>query len=621
MALRPTQVQWFEARVPRDRAVHALEVLAGAGQVELETGIDQNDPCVDSAALNGLIGKFDTLQRRISDELPSVDGEPVRQLQQPVATAEKALETLRTWHLRDLALHREMHQIENERETLSLLQAFLQAAGDHTKGIDGMYRESGFLVKHIFACPKGTLADKPDASGSYNEVFPSTEQDFWLVVSEPEHARILDGTAALLQCKRVVLPAWLPADPTEQRRLTETRLRQCDEAQAALTRSLLDHRNDPDVRQAQSTMRLLRWYARHTIRHDSDHRSCRLSGWTLYPNPGDMEQILQQEQIEANVVFCPPRGNLKPPVYLSRNTLAKPFHHFIGLSGTPGHQEVDPTPLLAFLVPLLFGFMFPDLGHGLILALIGLLGARKYPAAAILIPCGLSAAAFGLLFGEFFGATGLLPALCGCPLEHPRETLIATLILGFAITLLGLIFSGLEYYWRGELGRWMLEGAPVIALYLSAALSFIWRESLYFTLAAALWYLLGIAVLCHRRTLANYLDHLGRLLQSTFQLATHTLSFLRVGAFALAHGALSMVVIHLSQSVDAPLLQGAIFFFGQIAITLIEGLIVMIQTTRLILFEFFIHFLRFEGRIYKPLESPYETDKGRNRPASPRPPA
>ena len=81
-------------------------------------------------------------------------------------------------------------------------------------------------------------------------------------------------------------------------------------------------------------------------------------------------------------------------------------------------------------------------------------------------------------------------------MEHPREILVITLLLGFGVILLGMLFSGLEAYWRGEMGRWMLEGAPVIALYLCAALAFVWPPALVLMLGAALWYLLGVAVLC-----------------------------------------------------------------------------------------------------------------------------
>jgi len=43
---------------------------------------------------------------------------------------------------------------------------------------------------------------------------------------------------------------------------------------------------------------------------------------------------------------------------------------------------------------------------------------------------------------------------------------------------------------------------------------------------------------------------------------------------------------------------------GNIIVIVLEGLVVSIQTTRLILFEFFIRFLQASGRVFKPLVGP-----------------
>ncbi|MET0051006.1 MAG: V-type ATPase 116kDa subunit family protein [Candidatus Thiodiazotropha sp.] len=604
MALHPTQVQWFEVRVPREKAVHALETLASSSNVELEPVTEAVEPCFDSVALNHCLDRFDTLQKRLHEELPIGAAEPVRLLQDPVKVAEQAIETLHEWHIRGLELQRQIRLNAVHREQLTLLAEYLKTCGENSTHLGDMGQDSGFLLKHLYACPKGSLDEHPHIKDYYNEVLTGDSRDFWLVVCEPSHQQIVEGTAALLQCSLVSLPDWLPDDPMTQRQMVRDRTTQCSLERVRLNSERDQHRQDLEVRRALSTMRLLSWYSKHAIHHDPEHQSCRISGWTLYPHPDAMEEILRQSDIDARVVFSPPRGELTPPVYLSRRGWAKPFHHLVSLVGAPRRNEVDPTPMLAFLVPLLFGFMFPDLGHGAMLIMLGALATKRYPQAAILIPCGVSAALFGLVFGEMFGATGILPALCGCPLDHPQETLIATLLLGVSIILLGMIFSGIESYWRGELGMWMLEGAPVIVLYLSAATAVIWPNALYITLAAAIWYFAGVAVLCRTCPPARYLHRLGKLVESAFQLVVHTFSFLRVGAFALAHGALSMVVIHLYHSVDSSLAQWTIAILGQVAIVAIEGLVVMIQTTRLILFEFFIRFLRFEGRIYKPLESP-----------------
>ena len=88
------------------------------------------------------------------------------------------------------------------------------------------------------------------------------------------------------------------------------------------------------------------------------------------------------------------------------------------------------------------------------------------------------------------------------------------------------------------------------------------------------------------------------------QLLVNTLSFARVGAFALAHAGLSSAVIALTKAIDHPLLALAMLLAGNALILLLEGMVVSIQTTRLVLFEFFTRFLTGAGRVFSPLPPP-----------------
>jgi V/A-type H+-transporting ATPase subunit I len=76
-----------------------------------------------------------------------------------------------------------------------------------------------------------------------------------------------------------------------------------------------------------------------------------------------------------------------------------------------------------------------------------------------------------------------------------------------------------------------------------------------------------------------------------------------VGAFALAHTSLSVAVVTMA---DATPWWGAVLIMvlGNALIIALEGLVVSIQTTRLVLFEFFNRFLRGTGRVFRPLPSP-----------------
>ena len=265
---------------------------------------------------------------------------------------------------------------------------------------------------------------------------------------------------------------------------------------------------------------------------------------------------------------------------------------------------MDPSSVLAVAIPLLFGFMFPDVGHGLILAIAGLVLARWRRETLILVPCGLAAAAFGAAFGESFGSHDLLPALWGSPLDSPFAVLAASLVIGIVLILLGLVFAGVEAAWRGETRLWLLEGAPVLVIYVAVLASLAVPNAAFAAAAALVWYLIGVAILCRGKGGRCMGGRIGQLLESALRLALNTLSFLRVGAFALAHAAFSLVVVELMDTAEAPVVQGLVFVIGHAFIVVFEGAVVMVQTTRLILFEFFIRFLRFEGRIYTPLQRP-----------------
>jgi len=84
----------------------------------------------------------------------------------------------------------------------------------------------------------------------------------------------------------------------------------------------------------------------------------------------------------------------------------------------------------------------------------------------------------------------------------------------------------------------------------------------------------------------------------------NTLSFLRVGAFALAHAALSHAIMTLAEGVEHPIAWLLGVLAGNAFSVALEGLVVFVQTTRLVLFEFFIRFLQADGRLFRPVRPP-----------------
>ena len=75
--------------------------------------------------------------------------------------------------------------------------------------------------------------------------------------------------------------------------------------------------------------------------------------------------------------------------------------------------------------------------------------------------------------------------------------------------------------------------------------------------------------------------------------------------FALAHAGLSAAIVGIAEATGG---HGAGFWLvlllGNLLMVVVEGVVVGIQTTRLVLFEFFIRFLHADGRPLRPLAPP-----------------
>jgi len=107
-----------------------------------------------------------------------------------------------------------------------------------------------------------------------------------------------------------------------------------------------------------------------------------------------------------------------------------------------------------------------------------------------------------------------------------------------------------------------------------------------------------------KRSPMALLAGIGHQAESTFTLLLHTLSFARVGAFALAHAALETAIMAFAEMASSTIAAVVIMVTGNLLVILLEGLVVSIQTTRLVLFEFFARFFEGGGRQFQPAPPP-----------------
>jgi V/A-type H+-transporting ATPase subunit I len=329
-----------------------------------------------------------------------------------------------------------------------------------------------------------------------------------------------------------------------------------------------------------------------------------VTGWTDDISGKRLTAALQQARLDAMMHFPRPPRKLVVPLVLHNPWWARPFEVFARILGTPAATEADPSPLLALLAPLLFGYMFGDVGQGLVLVAAGVALRRRWPLLRLLIPNGLSAMAFGWVFGSVFGQDGWIAPLWVNPVEQPLPVLLVSLAGGVVILLLGLVLNALQAAWRGEQRRWLQTEAAVPVIYVALVTTVFLPASRYVVAGAALWFFIGSLVNASGRIWSSLAAAAGTLIESVLQLLLNTVSFVRVGAFALAHAGLSLTFVIIAGAVDSQLFGALILLLGNLIVIMLEGLVVSIQTTRLILFEFFIRFLRGTGRTFRPLAAP-----------------
>jgi V/A-type H+-transporting ATPase subunit I len=335
---------------------------------------------------------------------------------------------------------------------------------------------------------------------------------------------------------------------------------------------------------------------------EADEWLCWITGWSSDATGASLQDALHASGARALLWTPPPPANMRAPLLLRNPRWVRPFEIFSRALGMPGANEADPSPLLAIVVPLMFGYMFGDVGQGLLLAAGGWWLRKRSPIARLVMVGGFSAALFGVVFGSSFGLHDLVPALWVHPLDAPLSVLLAPLLGGAVLLMLGLALGALEAWWRRQTREWLLTGAALPVVYVALLASF-WRPVALAIAAAGVAYAV-IAGALHGRSVGAGLRALGELVEKAVQILINTLSFARVGAFALAHAGLSSAIVALMDAADMVIVKALVLVVGNAFVIVLEAMVVSIQTTRLVLFEFFTRFLQAEGRAFRPLPPP-----------------
>ena len=313
------------------------------------------------------------------------------------------------------------------------------------------------------------------------------------------------------------------------------------------------------------------------------------------------------------------------PTLLRNPPWLRSFERLVINFGVPSYEEIDPTLLLAVSFILMYGLMFGDVGHGLLLSLTGLwLVLRKgnpAPLAPILVVCGISAMGFGFLYGSFFGQPRL-PALWLRPTDSIITLLLCTILGGVILLNIGFLANLAVALRQRHWSRFLLDENGVAGIWLYWALLGALVVLLRSMQSSPLGWGMAIGVpallLLVRKPLANFVAKRRPLLEGGWSESlllaffevfvtilgyiSNSLSFVRLGAFAVAHEGLSQAVYLLAGMGGG--CGWVIWLGGTLFITAFEGFIVGIQAMRLEYYEFFGKFFHGAGQRFTPLQLP-----------------
>ena len=348
-------------------------------------------------------------------------------------------------------------------------------------------------------------------------------------------------------------------------------------------------------------------------------------------------------------------GSEKVPVCMKHSKFVRSFESVVFSYGAPLYGTIDPTPIVAIFFTLLFGIMFGDSGQGLVLLILGILFGNYRPLAKLkgystpLISVGIASIIMGFLTGEFFTredlfiapTRALTQALTGQPVdriltllplaEHGGSVTKLFYFFGFTIGM-GIILNSLglliNIYNKCALGKY--EAAFFSKTGLTGLILFWYAVTLavrclffngrfeYFDMVGLtapcvviffgplIWRCItGKRPLLHEGLMTFIMEGFVEIIETASGYISNTVSFLRVGAFALSHGVLSYIVFRFTEELAHSGPIGSIpamfvLIIGNLIIIVLEGMIVAIQVVRLQYYEFFSKFFTETGVEFAP---------------------
>lgn len=657
---RTTTMRLIELMVLREDIHSVLKYLGELGefQFQQEFASDSSD---SAKRLNPDASVFERLQQvRAALDLPDLDGYKVSvplPSDADFESATKIIDSVEDIHKKELtAADEEKRAVSAYKEALAF--ANLKVSYSDLESLS-------FLTLRIGKIDPEKIDDLKARLGSRGIIVKLGDDDSRILAASSKKARFaLDGELKEAGFTELQVPKDFKGIPDE---VLLTLERNKTEAAAALEEIQTERRNFAETHKDE-LYRLLQIYSIgsqiYSVENslESTEFVYRITGWIpAFLIRKVMKDLDELTQSRAGIrEFLPTEvpsvisGQEKVPVQVKHGKIVSNFERMIFSYGSPLYGTIDPTPFVALFFTVLFGIMFGDAGQGLCFLIIGILcclkkikisGWEKF--GGIFCCIGISSTIMGLLTGEFFAnetllrpfalwVTGLFgtphaPILHMMPSSDPASItrMFAffgfTISIGFIINSCGLIINIINQFSLRRIGKalfgktgisgavffwYVIIFAVRVALFNHAPAAYDWviiSVSLFLTACSEIFQRLvdGERPILENGLFSAVIGAVVEIIEVISSYLSNTVSFVRVGAFALAHAVLGYIINTFVEL--APGAGGiAVAILGNAIVLVLEGMIVAIQVVRLQYYEFFSKFFSETGREFKPFSFVYK---------------
>ena len=555
---------------------------------------------------------------------------------------ETALETVRS-------LDRKLSELTEQKNELLAQRAALQESMDKVVPFSGLNydvrRILGFqYIKFRFGRISREYYEKFSAYvyDTIDTILFKCKEDaqyIWIVYFVPEKLEDkIDAIYASMHFERMFLPDEYDGTPTQAGHNLEDQIRELEAKILQVDQDIVAAINSRKDDLIASYQRISTFSTNFDVRklaactkHD-DHTFYILCGWMTEQDARSFQKEIEND----DNTFCiieDDHANImsQPPTKMKNPGLFKPFELYVEMYGLPSYNEIDPTILIGLTYSFLFGFMFGDAGQGLCLLIGGFLLYRfkKVRLAGIISCCGVFSTIFGLLFGSVFGFEDLIPAMWLRPSEAMTNlpfigklntVFVVAVGLGMLIILMCMVLNIVNSLRSHDTEKVYFDTNGVAGLVFYFALActivlYMSGKALPATVILVVMFVVPLFVMFFKEPLTAIVEKKAEkieggvgmfITQGLFELFevllsyfSNTLSFVRVGAFAVSHAAMMQVVLMLAGA-EAGSPNWAVVIGGNLFVCGMEGLIVGIQVLRLEYYELFSRFYRGSGRAFKP---------------------